>query len=82
MAPAHIPNVHRQKLDKKLCFVGYSIRSKGYSLLDEKSQKLVIRQNVTFNIIDFSQTFHKEAKPQDTVDVDVNEEANVPEAEH
>ena len=46
MAFAHIPDAHRQKLDKKsekLQFVGYSIQSKGYRLFDEKSQKVVIR---------------------------------------
>ena len=43
---------------------------------------MVIRRDVTFNEADFGQTTHKEAKPQDTIDVDVNEEANVPEAEH
>ena len=82
MAYLHIPDAQRQKLDKKsekLRFVGYSIRSKGYRLLDEKSQKLVIRRDVTFNETDFGQTIHKEAKPQDTINVDVNEEVNVPE---
>ena len=39
-AYAHVPDALRNKLDKKavkLCFVGYSIQSKGYRLLDEKT---------------------------------------------
>ena len=38
IAYAHVPDSQRQKLDKKakkFCFVGYSIQSKGYRLLDE-----------------------------------------------
>ena len=84
MAYAHIPDAQRQKLDKKsekLHFVGYSIRSKGYRLFDEESRKLVVRRDVTFNETDFGQATHREVKPQNTVDVDVNE-VNVPEAEH
>ena len=41
MAYAHVPDAPRQKLDSKaikLQFVGYSVQSKGYRLLDEKTQ--------------------------------------------
>lgn len=85
MAYAHIPNTQRQKLDKKsekLRFVGYSIRSKGYRLFDERSQKVVIRRDVIFNETDFGQTTDTEVKPTDTVDVDVSEETSTPEVEH
>ena len=50
-------------------------------MFDEESRKLVVRQDVTFNEIDFGLATHREVKPQNTVDVDINE-VNVPEAEH
>lgn len=56
MGYAHIPDVQRQKLDKKaekFRLVGYSIQSKGYRLLDEKTLKVVIRRDVVFNETDF-----------------------------
>ena len=46
IAYAYIPDVQRQKLDKKsrkFRFIGYSQESKGYRLLDEKSKKLLIK---------------------------------------
>ena len=56
IAYAHIPDVRRQKLDKKadkFRFVGYSIQSKGYCLLDEEKGKVYIRRDVIFNEQDF-----------------------------
>ena len=50
-------------------------------MFDEESRKLVVQQDVTFNEIDFGLATHREVKPQNTVDVDINE-VNVPEAEH
>ena len=44
IAYAHVPDVQRQKLDKKAKkyrFVGYSQQSKGYRLLEDKSKKVV-----------------------------------------
>ena len=56
MAYAHIPESQRNKLDKKgmrLRFVGYSIQSKGYRLLHERTLKVYIRRDVIFNEHDF-----------------------------
>ena len=39
----------------KLRFVGYSIKSKGYRLLDEKTSKILIRRGVIFNETNFCQ---------------------------
>ena len=55
MAYAHIPDSQRTKLDKKMRFVGYSIQSKGYRLLDEKTRNVVVRHDVVFNETDFGQ---------------------------
>ena len=76
MAFAHIPDAQRQKLDKKsekLRFVGYSIRSKGYRLFDEKSHKVVIRRDVAFNETDFGHQAEKDVNLKDTVDVDISQ---------
>ena len=46
MAYAHVPDCERRKLDtksKKMRFVGYSLTSKGYRLIDETNQKLYVR---------------------------------------
>ena len=56
VAYAHIPDVARQKLDKKaerFRFIGYSIASKGYRLIDDKTKRVVIRRDVVFNETDF-----------------------------
>ena len=48
----HIPDEHRQKLDKKtekLRFIGYDKRSKGYRLINDKTMKAIIRRDVVFN---------------------------------
>ena len=56
IAYAHVPDVARQKLDKKaekLRFIGYSKASKGYRLINEKTKKVVVRRDVLFNETDF-----------------------------
>ena len=56
MAYAHVPDAQRRKLDvkaEKLCFVGYSLRSKGYRLFNESTRQIVIRRDVIFNESDF-----------------------------
>ena len=58
MAYAHVPDSERRKLDKKsekMRFVGYSLASKGYRLLDETNRKMYIRRDVEFNENDFGQ---------------------------
>ena len=67
----------RKKLDKKavkLRFVGYSIQSKAYRLLDEKTSKIYIRRDVIFNEKDFGQK--TEEVPQgdllETIEVEQN----------
>lgn len=80
MAYAHIPDVQRKKLDKKaekLHFVGYSIQSKGYRLLDEKTKNVMIHRDVTFNEADFG---HKAADEhrKSSVEVDVKTEVVQP----
>ena len=61
----------RQKLDKKavkLRFVGYAKTSKGYRLLDGKTEKIVTRRDVVFNETNFSlETEPEPAKPQEVV---------------
>ena len=77
MAYAHVPDALRQKLDKKaekLRSVGYSRNSKGYRLLDEKTQKVIVRRDVTFNETDFgysSTNLNTEAK--EIVEVNLTE---------
>ena len=59
IAYAHIPDEHRQKLDKKtekLRFIGHK-KSKGYRLInDKKTMKAVIQRAVVFNetVFDYS----------------------------
>ena len=58
IAYAHVPDVQRQKLDKKarkFRFIGYSIQSKGYRLLDESTRKVFVRRDVVFNESDFGE---------------------------
>ena len=69
MAYAHVPDSERQKLDKKavkLRFVGYAKMSKGYRLLDWKTEKIVTRRDVVFNETNFCfETEPEPAKPQE-----------------
>ena len=74
MAYAHVSDVKRTKLDKKaekLRFVGYSIQSKGYRLLDEKTSVVVICRDVIFNEADFGHTVVEVQQPK-TVEFDNN----------
>ena len=41
------------KKAEKLRFLSYSRNSKGYWLLDEKTQKVVVRRDISFNETDF-----------------------------
>jgi len=53
IAYAHVPDAQRQMLDQKavkLRFVGYSVQSKGYRLLDENTSKVYTRRDVIFNV--------------------------------
>ena len=77
MAYAHVPDVQRKKLDKKavkLRFVGYSIQSKAYRLLDEKTSKIYIRRDVIFNEQDFGQKTEEVPKGDllETIEVEQN----------
>ncbi len=57
-AYAHVPDGQRQKLDKKakkFRFVGYSIQSKGYRLLDEDTKRILVRRDVVFNESNFGE---------------------------
>ena len=57
VAYAHIPDSQRDKLNKKaekIRFVGYSTRSKGYRLLNEKTTKIKISRDVIFNESNFN----------------------------
>ena len=79
MAYGHIPDSKRSKLDKeaeKLQFVGYSIQSKGYRLIDERTSKVFIQRDVTFNESDFG---HQAAgvEQQNSLEVDVNPTSEV-----
>ena len=71
---AHIPDTQRQKLDKKavkLRFVGYSIQSKGYRLLNEKTLQVYIRRDVVFNEEDFSHEVRQNpCKEQSEVEIE------------
>ena len=57
MCYAYIPDTNRKgKLSKKaekLRFIGYSLQTKGYRLIDEGTSKILVRQDVIFNESDF-----------------------------
>ena len=72
MAYAHIPDSQRNKLDKKtvkLRFVGYSIQSKEYRLLDELTSKVYIRRDVIFNEHDFGRRKESVCNSPEAVEV-------------
>ena len=65
----------------KLCFVGYCKENKGYRLLDEKTSKVIIRRDVTFNEKDFGYT--EAVKSKETVEIDMDlEKADEPGQRH
>ena len=75
VAYAHIPDCKRNKLDKKavkLRFVGYCSKSKSYRLFDEKTKKLIVSRDVTFNEDDFN--IKDEEKKSIKTDIQVEEE--------
>ena len=81
VAYAHVPDCLRQKLDKKaskLRFVGYCTRSKGYRLFDEKTKKLIMSRDVTFNETNFDLA---KAEAEQTEVVDIDPESGQPEEE-
>ena len=56
------PDTQGQKLDKKavkLRFVGYSIQSKGYRLVDKKTSQVYICRDVFINEEDFGHVYSK-----------------------
>ena len=77
IAYAHIPDVQRQKLDKKskkLRFVRDSQESTGYRLLNDESKKLVIRRDVIFNEMDFGLSSEETTDMFDTIEVNTQHE--------
>ena len=78
VAYAHIPDCQRRKLDKKaekLRFVGYSLNSKGYRLVNEKTTKVVISRDVVFNENDFCVN-NTETEP--VIPTEVNVQGEIP----
>ena len=78
MAYAHVPYCERRKLDtksKKMRFVGYSLTSKGYRLIDETNRKLCIRRDVAFNKSDFGQKSAITTEP-DLKSIELNQSAD------
>ena len=81
----HIPDVQRQKLDKKtekLRFVGYSQNLKGYRLLNDESKKLVIRRDVIFNEMDFGLPSDETTDVFDTIEVNTQHGSQGDESDH
>ena len=72
-----MPDVNRQELDKKATryqFVGYSLESKGYRLLDENTRKIYIRRDVIFNENDFGHQPETLMPQQEGTEVDTKPE--------
>ena len=57
MCYVYIPEVSKKgKLSskaEKLHFIGYSLQTKGYRLIDESTSKVLVRRDVIFNESDF-----------------------------
>ena len=76
IAYAHVPDTQRRKLDQKavkLRFVGYSVQSKAYRLLDERTSQVYTRRDVIFNEQDFGRSTEKppqNEEPLETVEVE------------
>ena len=76
---SYIPDSKQTKLDKKaekLRFVGHSIQSKGYRLIDENTSRVFIRRDVTFNEADFGLK-EAEVEQQSSVEVDIDPESEL-----
>ena len=74
MAYAHVPDAQRQKLDKKVMkfrFIGYSIQSKCYRVLDEETLRIYVWRDVVFIDQDFGQGTSRVSPtdPPETVEV-------------
>ena len=83
VAYLHVPDLLRQKLDKKsekMCFVGYSIHPKGYRLLNETTGRVFIKRDVVFNETDFDSTRGFSTVTEDPVELEaVSDETSQPE---
>ena len=84
IAYAHVPDAQRQKLDKKakkFRFVGYSIQSKGYRLLDEDTKRVLVRRDVVLNESNFGEKMSVDDEGSvETLEVSCNQD-NKPEAD-
>ena len=79
MAYAHVPEKLRQKLDQKavkLRFVGYSVHSKGYRLLDERTSQVYTRRDVIFNEQDFGRSTKKPTRSDGPETVEVQSKSD------
>ena len=79
IAYAHVPDLKRTKLDRKaekLRFVGYSIQSKGYRLINDQTSRVFIRRDVIFNEADFGHQATGIEKRM-SVEVEVNSTSEV-----
>ena len=77
IAYAHVPDANRQRFDKKATryrFVGYSLESKEYRLLDENTCKIYIRRDVIFNENNFGHQSEKPMPQQEGTEVDTKSE--------
>ena len=79
MAYAYIPDANRNgKLSRKaekLRFIGYSLQTKGYRLIDKDTLRVIVRRDVIFNESDF-------LKGSTSVEIDQNvgnESGSIPE---
>ena len=52
MCYAYISDTKSKKAEK-LHFIGYSLQTKGYRLLDERKSKFLVRRDVIFDEADF-----------------------------
>ena len=84
MCYAYIPEVNKKgKLSnkaEKLCFIGYSLQTKGYRLIDESTSKVLVRRDVIFNESDFQYDSSK-TKITDEGTTTSHEQVMVPEDE-
>ena len=82
MCYAYIPDTNRKgKLSKKaekLRFIGYSLKTKGYHLIDEGTSKVLVRRDVIFNKADFQYNL---GKVKVTNEESGQEQAVIPEEE-
>ena len=81
MCYAYIPEVSKKgKLSnkaEKLRFIGYSLQTKGYRLIDESTSKVLVRRDVIFNESDFKY----DSSNTDGGTTDRHEQVTIPEDE-